>query len=148
MIDDVQDRVRPPLVHAVLDRRQVGSGVEERAVLLLDDHRHVVALQEDADRAVAFVERGPFGKLLNHAAEPILVKAFAERVVERDAEPAVHDFDFGQAGGQKLAPQFDVRRIAAVEAGGFQQHLLADIGVGSGQLAQARDRLRWPRLWP
>ena len=54
MIDDVQNRVGPPLAHAVLDRGQVGRGVEKRAVLLLDDHRRVVAVEEHADRPVAF----------------------------------------------------------------------------------------------
>ena len=54
MIDDVQNRVGLPLAHAVLDRRQIGRGVQERAVLLLHDHRRVVAVEEHADGAVAF----------------------------------------------------------------------------------------------
>ena len=49
VVDDVEDRVRPPRLHAVAERGQVGRGVEEGAVLLADDHRHVVAVEEDAD---------------------------------------------------------------------------------------------------
>ena len=64
VIDDVENRVGLPLAHAVLDRGQVGRGVEERAVLLLDDHRRGLAFEEDADRAVALagealVDAGP-----------------------------------------------------------------------------------------
>ena len=53
MIDDVENRVRPPLVQAILDRGQVGRGVEKRAVLFLDDHRARLAFEKDANRPVA-----------------------------------------------------------------------------------------------
>ena len=54
VVDDVENRVWPPLAHAVLNGRQIGGRVEERAVLLLDDHRHFAAFEKDADGAVAF----------------------------------------------------------------------------------------------
>ena len=89
MIDDVQNRVGLPLAHAVLNRGQVGRGVEKRAVLLLDDHRHVVAFEEHADRAVALAGEALVGEVLHDAAQAVLIETLAERVVERDAEPLV-----------------------------------------------------------
>ena len=74
-------------------------------------------------------------KIRHDAPQPVVIETFAQRVVERHAEPLVHDLDFGQARRQNLAPQLDIGRIAAMQPGRFQQHLLADIGMCGCQLA-------------
>ena len=53
MIDDVQDRVGPPLFHAIADRGQVGRGVQEGPVLLPHDHRRRLPFEEDANGPLA-----------------------------------------------------------------------------------------------
>ena len=115
MIDDVQNRVGLPVLDAILDRGQIGRGVQKRAVLLANDQRRVVAGEKDADRAVALAGDAAVCKVLDHAGQPIVIKALAQRVVERDAQPLINAVDVGQAGGQELAPQSQVLRLAAVQ---------------------------------
>ena len=82
MIDDVQNRVGPPGFHAIADRGQVGGGVEKRPVLLAHDHRRVVAVEEDADRPVAFPGDAFGEQFVDDRRQPILVKTLAQGVVE------------------------------------------------------------------
>ena len=77
VIDDVQDRVGLPRLHAVLDRGQVGRGVEKRAVLLLHDHRRVEAFEEHADRALALAGQALRSQVVDDAGQPVVVKALA-----------------------------------------------------------------------
>ncbi len=61
-------------------------------------------------------------QFLDQRGQPVLVKALAQRVVERHVEPPVHPLDFVLAERQELGPQPAVLRVAGVQFGGLGQH--------------------------
>ncbi len=144
MIDDVQDRVGPPLVHAVLDRGQVGRGVEERAVLLLHDHRRVVALEKDAHGARRSRGRGPCACRsvddAGAAGRDRNSRRACGRTSRRAAGRCVRSRPGRAAGTRRHSAQ--VLGIAGVQLGGLGQHGAADVGVRREQRRRAADRLR------
>ena len=131
MIDDVQNRVRPPGLHAIADRGQVGRAVEERAVLLADDAsaRLLARRRRRTPRRRSPGRCRDLGQIVDHGGQPVLVKTLAQRVVERHVEPPVHPLDLVLAGRQKLVPQPPVLGIAGVQLGGLGQHGAADVGM-------------------
>ena len=146
MIDDVQNRVGLPGFHAVLDRRQVGRGVEERAVLFLHDHRRLEAFEEDAHRPLAVLGQSLRSQVFDDAGQPVVIKALAVFVIELDVQPAIDAGDLVAAVGQELVPEAQVLGIAGVELGGFGEHGLVDVGMLGGELRRAADRLRRRRF--
>ena len=113
MIDDVQNRVGLPRFHPVLDRGQIGRGVEKRAVLFANQQRRVVAVEKDARSPRRSRGRCPLStKIVDDAGQPIVIKTFAERVVERHAQPPVDALDVVEQVGRNCF-QSDVFGIAA-----------------------------------
>ena len=137
VVDDVQDGVGAPLLHAVLDGGQVGRGVEEGAVLLLDDERGVEPVEKDADGALALAGQAAGVQVGHHAGQRLLVEALAKRVVELDAQSTIHLFDLRQTGWQETLPQSAVLRIAGMKLGRLGEHGAANVGVGVGQGLEA-----------
>ena len=138
MVDDIEDRVGLPLAHPILDRRQVGRRIKERSILLLHDHRRGLAFDEHTDRAFALAGKALVDEAFHDAAEPVLVKAFAQRVIKGHTEPRVDDFDLGHAKGQNFTPELEVGGVAAVEGRGFEEHIAGDVGVGFEQRSEQR----------
>ena len=75
-------------------------------------------------------------QIVDDAGQPVVIKAFAQRVVERHAQPAIDPLDVVQAGRQNSLPQPQVLRIAGVQLGRLGQHGRADVGMLGGQLRQ------------
>ena len=73
----------------VLERGEIGRGVVGRAVAFLDDHRiffeRFVVVEKDDLRAVAFFGDTLGGEFIDNALEAVVVKTFAESLVEIDA---------------------------------------------------------------
>ena len=114
MIGDVQHRVGIPPLAAVLDRGQVGRGVEECAIFLANDHRRRAPLEKHADRTVAFACH-PLGHQARHdGLQPVMIKALAQRLVEGNSQPGIEALDGGHAVGHELPPQGQVLGIPRV----------------------------------
>ena len=96
MIDDVENR-RPGFqrFHAVADRRQVGRGIEERPVLLADDHRRFLlpfgGRRKSAPSLSRAMPRGCNSSTIG--AKLIVVETLAQGVVELDVQPAIDPLD-------------------------------------------------------
>ena len=136
VIDDVQDGVGPPLLHAIADRGQVGRGVKVGAVLLLHDHRRRLAFEEHADGPLALAGNAPATQFLDHARQHIVIVAFAQGVVEVDAQAAVDPLDVFQAIGHELLPQAVILGIARMEFGRLGLRAAADLRMLGGQLGE------------
>ncbi len=121
MVDDVQHGIRLPALDAVFDRRQIGRGVEKRAVLLADKHRRFLAGQEDAERAVALARQALPFKVLGDLGQAIVIKTLAERFVERHVQPSIRFFQRLQARRHKLPPELQVLFVARMKLGRFFQ---------------------------
>ena len=117
VIDDIQDGVGPPLLHAIADRGQIGRGVQVCPVLLLHDHRRRLAFEEHANRPLALAGDAPATQLLDHARQHVVIIAFAQRVIEVDVQAAVDPLDIFQAIGHELLPQPVVLGIASMKFG-------------------------------
>ena len=135
MIDHVEDGVRLPVVHAVADGGQVGRGIEERPVLLADDHRRPVAFEKHADGAVADAGQPAVEQFLDDGRKLIVIETLAQRVIELDAQPPIDPLNVFEADGEEFPPQAEVFRVAGVQLGGFGQHGRGDVGVLVGQRA-------------
>ena len=83
MIDDVQNRVGLPRFHAVLNRGQIGRGVQKRAVFFANQQRGFVTFEKDANGAFAFPGDFFCQQIIDDAGQTIVVKTFAQLFVER-----------------------------------------------------------------
>ncbi len=67
-----------------------------------------------------------------------MIKAFAQGMVEGNAEALVDLFDFIQAGRQEFLPQPAVFLVGGVQPGRLAEHGLANLRVVGGQRGPAR----------
>ncbi len=136
VIDHIQNRVGRPLAHAIFDRGQVGRGIEKRPVLLANHERCFLARQKHTERAVALAGNAAGHKVAHHHFESVVIKTLAERVVESHSQPTIHAADLAQAGRQERSPQVEILGVAGMQLRGFDQHLLADVGMCPGQCGE------------
>lgn len=136
MINNVENGIRLPLFDAIPHGREIGGGVEERAVLLLHDERSFMTFEKHTLRAVGLLDETVLFQRRDNVSQTIVIKTLAERVVESDVQAGVGLVDLGQASGEKATPEGFVRGIAGVQRGSFGQHGGADVGVFGGELGQ------------
>ena len=130
MIDDVENRVGMPALRPILDRGQIGRGVEKRAVLLLTiNGASGSSSKKHARRRLRFRGQSPARADLHDSGEPVVILAFAQRLVELHTQPLDRCVDVAPAGRQEFSHSGQVFRIADVKLGGFFQHSLADVGM-------------------
>ncbi len=77
-------------------------------------------------------------QIVDGPAESVLIKAFAQSVVERDVQSTVDPADFVETVGQKFAPEATVFLVPGMQLGRFQKNRVADIGMRLGLFGQGR----------
>ena len=97
VIDDVEHLVGVPGFDAILDGRQVGRGVGERAVALANQEGRLGLLDEDDDRAFALDGEPLLLQVGHDRSELVVVEALAELNVEFHAQPVVDGLECRQA---------------------------------------------------
>ena len=140
-VGHIDDAVGPKGLDAVFDRRQVGRGVQKRAILLPDQKRRVGqvgVVEEDAHRAVADTGDSPLAQVAYHAGQHGVVETLAQPVVEIDAEAGVQPLERPTRHLHELGPQRGIVRVALLEFRQFPAGALGHAGVG------LRARLRCP----
>ena len=93
VIDDVEDLVGVPGFDAILDGRQVGRGVGERAVALANQEGRLGLLDEDDDRPFALDGDASCLQVGDDRGELGVVEALAELDVEFHAQAVVHGLE-------------------------------------------------------
>ncbi len=146
-IDDIDHALRLELVVAVADGGEVGGGVDVTAVGFADEERVVakspvlgdekrivlgreLAVGEDGDRAFAFAGDEVPEQVGDDGGQGVVVKTFAEGVVELDAEPLVDDVERVEGEFAELFPELEVLGIALLELDEFGLGGIADGFVG------------------
>jgi hypothetical protein len=117
-IGDVDDFIGMPCLDAVGEGGEVGGGVEGGAVGFLDEHRRffeVGLIEENDDGAFAFAGHAFGNEVLDDGFELGIVKAFAEDVVEMDAEAVVDFLEFAEGEADHFLPEGEVFGIAVLE---------------------------------
>ena len=106
MIDHVQNRVGIPTLAAIL-RSWPGRSwrTETRRPACGTIIGRSLALQKHASRPVALAGDPASQQIVDDRLQPIVIKALAQRFVERHAQPVVNMLDRGHAGGHELSPQ-------------------------------------------
>ena len=130
----IPDGVRVPAFDTVFDRGQVGRGIEEAAVALADEARLVGQRgnigKKDASGAFADL-RGAVGeKFVDQCGQCRIVEAFAESLVEADAELFVDVGKLRPGKIDQLLPDGAVFRVALLEFDQFFARGLVHGGIG------------------
>ena len=129
-IGDIDDLVGAPGLQPMRQGGEVGSGVVEGAVALLNQGGVFLQLRDvlEEDRHGAFALAGDAlgAQLLDERLQARMVEALAKRVVEFHAQPLVDRVELDARQGDHLAPDAEVLLVAALEfdqflPGGFER---------------------------
>ena len=138
MIHHIQNNVGMPSREAIFNRCQISRRIEKGTVLFLNNHRNVMVIRENADRTVTF--RGePFLTHLGYrVGKAVLIKTFAQGIVEDNTKAAVNPLDLLKADRHELLPKQKIGFIARVQARSFSEYGLVQIRVFCCERSQHR----------
>ena len=145
-IGDVNDFVRMPGFEPMRQRGQIGRGVVEGAVALLNQTRigRPLALlvnqervlsrwrrtvRENADGAFAFARDAFRPQFLDHRLEPRLVKTLAQCVIEFHAETVIDPVELDLRQRDHFPPDAQIFRVALLKFHQFPARLFERRGV-------------------
>jgi len=117
-IRHVNDLIRIPCMHSMLERGEISRGVIRRAIALLDERgvrlqlRQVI--EENCDRSFALAGDAELVQFLDDCFQVRIVKALAECVVELHTEARVDFVELVLREIDHFPPQGEVFGIAAL----------------------------------
>ena len=97
MVDNVERHVGFELALSENGRGDIRGRIQIGAILLANDHRCFVPVQEQADRTIALHRKRSSKQVLNHPGQQIMVIAFAVFVVKLNIESAIYAMNLGLA---------------------------------------------------
>src|SRR6266404_3894662 len=117
------DRVRFQIVDAIVNRRDVGSGVIETAVTLANDAGLVRQLgnitEENADCAFADFRETRLEQSIGHLSQPIVIKTFPVLDVVMNVEQCISTLEVMHRQVDALFPNRQILRIARLQLDQF-----------------------------
>ena len=97
MVDHVERHVGFELALSENSRGDIRGRIQIGTILLANDHRCFVAIQEQADRTIALHSERSSKQVLNHPGQQIMVITFAVFVVKLNIESAIDAMNLGLA---------------------------------------------------
>ena len=77
MINNIQTCVGVPFFHSVFNGCKVCRGIQKSTVSFLNDHRCVMVIEKNADRALALFSKPFFSQITDDISELVVIKTLA-----------------------------------------------------------------------